>query len=164
MNTNASRFLPTDREARLKELDLEIVRLAIICKIRLLDPGIAERVLANDTSLCDIQHCNNAFRTLRGLLLMHYNELNAINAEADPQTMRVVAQNVRDALKGVIGGQLGGHGAMNPSSGRYLVLLPYCTRPVGSPGTAKSRQGEACTWTRPSRKACTSCACCCSVA
>ncbi len=39
MNTNASRFLPTDREARLKELDLEIVRLAIICKIRLLDPG-----------------------------------------------------------------------------------------------------------------------------
>ena len=51
-------------------------------------------------------------RTLRGLLLMHYNELNAINTEADPQTMRVVAQNVRDALKGVIGGQLGGHGAM----------------------------------------------------
>ena len=43
---------------------------------------------------------------------MHYNELNAINTEADPQTMRVVAQNVRDALKGVIGGQLGGHGAM----------------------------------------------------
>ncbi len=112
MNTNASRFLPTDREARLKELDLEIVRLAIICKIRLLDPGVAERVLANDTSLCDIQNCSNAFRTLRGLLLMHYNELNAINAEADPQTMRVVAQNVRDALKGVIGGQLGGHGAM----------------------------------------------------
>ena len=112
MNTNASRFLPTDREARLKELDLAIVRLAIICKIRLLDPGVAERVLANDTSLCDIQHCNNAFRTLRGLLLMHYNELNAINAETDPQTMRVVAQNVRDALKGVIGGQLGGHGAM----------------------------------------------------
>lgn len=112
MSTDARRFLPSDREARLKDLDLEIVRLAIICKIRLLDPGIAERVLANDTSLCDIENCRNAFRTLRGLLLMHYNELNAINAQADPQTMRVVAQNVRDALKGVIGGQLGGRGAV----------------------------------------------------
>lgn len=112
MYARADRFLPPDRQQRLQSLDLEIVRLAIICKIRLLDPGVAERVLANDTSLCDIQACKNAFITLRGLLLMHYNELNAIHAEADPQTMRVVAQNVRDALQGVIGGQLGGRKAV----------------------------------------------------
>ncbi len=112
MSPVASRFLPSDRQERLQDLDLEIVRLAIICKIRLLDPGVAERVLANDTSLCDIQACKNAFRTLRGLLFLHYNELNTLHAQTDPQTMRVVAQNVRDALQGVIGGQLGGRGAM----------------------------------------------------
>jgi hypothetical protein len=35
----------------LDEVDREVARLASICNVRILDPGIIERVLKNDASL-----------------------------------------------------------------------------------------------------------------
>ena len=39
-------------EHNLEELDREIGRLALICRVRLLDPGVVDRVLKGDGSVC----------------------------------------------------------------------------------------------------------------
>ena len=36
----------------LDEIDLEIARLATLCRVRILDPGVIERVLHQDASVC----------------------------------------------------------------------------------------------------------------
>ena len=70
----ANRFLPDEWENRLEEIDLEILHQAAICKIRLLEPGAVERVLAvvrhqatvrqatlDERCVCDaIRHAPNA--------------------------------------------------------------------------------------------------------
>jgi hypothetical protein len=36
----------------IDELDREIARLCLLCQVRILDPGIIERVLNKDASVC----------------------------------------------------------------------------------------------------------------
>jgi hypothetical protein len=55
----------------LSEVDKEVARLATICNVRLLDPGVIERVLANDASVCGTSN-PMAFEKLRNVLMMHY--------------------------------------------------------------------------------------------
>lgn len=58
-------------EQRLEDLDRELGRLALVCRIRLLDTGIVERVLKGDRSVCAAEH-RVAFDKLRGLLTLHF--------------------------------------------------------------------------------------------
>jgi hypothetical protein len=55
----------------IDELDREIARLALLCQVRILDPGIVERVLHNDASVCGTAN-PAAFAKLHNLLLMHF--------------------------------------------------------------------------------------------
>ena len=55
----------------LDELDREIARLASICQAKILDPGVVERVLHNDASVCATAN-PPAFAKLRNLLIMHF--------------------------------------------------------------------------------------------
>lgn len=54
----------------LEEIDREIARLALLCQIRILEPGAISRVLHRDASVCGT---NNplAFRMLRDMLMLH---------------------------------------------------------------------------------------------
>jgi hypothetical protein len=54
----------------LEEVDREIVRLAGLCQVRVLEPGTIGRVLKNDASVCAIAN-PVAFRKLRDLLMLH---------------------------------------------------------------------------------------------
>jgi hypothetical protein len=54
----------------LEELDREIVRLAGLCQVRILEPGTIGRVLKNDASVCAMAN-PLAFRKLRDLLMLH---------------------------------------------------------------------------------------------
>jgi hypothetical protein len=54
----------------LEETDLEIARLAVLAKVRILDPGVIRRVLQNDATVCGA-HNPIAFRKLRDLLMLH---------------------------------------------------------------------------------------------
>ena len=38
--------------ADLYEVDKEVARLAMLCRVRILDPGVLERVLKKDESVC----------------------------------------------------------------------------------------------------------------
>ena len=54
----------------LENVDREIARLALLCQVRILDPGVISRVLHRDTSVCGT--CNPlAFRMLRDMLMLH---------------------------------------------------------------------------------------------
>jgi len=55
-----------------QEIDAEIARLSLICKVRILEPGIIERVIKNDATVCGASD-PKAFEKLRGLLMMHYS-------------------------------------------------------------------------------------------
>lgn len=55
----------------LGELDREIARLAILCQVKILDPGVVARVLHKDASVCATDN-PRAFTRLRDLLMMHF--------------------------------------------------------------------------------------------
>ena len=54
----------------LDELDREIARLALLCQVRILDPGVIERVLQNDASVCGTAN-PAVFSKLHKMLIMH---------------------------------------------------------------------------------------------
>jgi hypothetical protein len=54
----------------LEEVDREIVRLARLCQVRVLEAGVVARVLKNDASVCATAN-PLAFRKLRDLLMLH---------------------------------------------------------------------------------------------
>jgi hypothetical protein len=55
---------------KLDDLDREIARLAQLCQVRILDPGVIERVLRKDAAVCDTAN-PVAFGKLHDMLMMH---------------------------------------------------------------------------------------------
>ena len=55
----------------LDEVDHEIARLATICGVKILEPGVIERVLHRDDSVCANSN-TLAFSKLHDMLLLHY--------------------------------------------------------------------------------------------
>ena len=54
----------------LEEIDREIARMAGLCEVKVLEPGVIGRVLKKDPSVCGTENAI-AFRKLRELLLLH---------------------------------------------------------------------------------------------
>ena len=54
----------------IDELDREICRLCLLCQVRILDPGIIERVLKKDASVCGASN-PVAFAKLHDMLLFY---------------------------------------------------------------------------------------------
>jgi hypothetical protein len=90
----------------IDEVDREVARLAMLCKVRILEPGVIERVLHNDASVCGT---NNpvAFDKLRNMLMMHYAvRTKAVGVVGEVQTEQIIA-HVVERLKKHIGDALG---------------------------------------------------------
>ena len=64
------RFLVGWWAKNLDQLDREIARLALLCEVRILDPGVIARVLRKDASVCG-SHNEVAFAKLHDLLMVH---------------------------------------------------------------------------------------------
>ena len=93
----------------LDEVDREIARLATICKVQVLDPGVIERILRNDESVCGTRNAA-AFKKLRDTLTMHYHlRAKAVGAVGEAETGRIIAAIV-ERLRQRIGSGLGGQG------------------------------------------------------
>jgi hypothetical protein len=94
----------------LNDLDREIARLATICSVRILDPGVVERVLQNDASVCGAKN-QLAFDKLRNTLMMHYQvRERALGSLGQAQTTALIQQIV-ESLRERIGERLGGAGS-----------------------------------------------------
>jgi|APFre7841882630_1041343.scaffolds.fasta_scaffold46563_2 hypothetical protein len=101
---------PKYRNARwtkhFDEIDREIAQLAAICQVPLLDPGVIERVLHNDTLVCGSQN-PRAFEKLRSLLMMHYSVRDrAVVALGEKETMLIMNEIV-ERLRSRYGDRLG---------------------------------------------------------
>jgi hypothetical protein len=85
-------------EKQIGTVDDEIARLSFILGIPLLDPGVVERVVAGDESVC--RKANPAvFRKLKGLVGMHYTLTNdSLQALGREQTAKVLAE-IRERLQ-----------------------------------------------------------------
>jgi hypothetical protein len=88
------------------EIDKEIARLALICKVPLLDPGVIERVLHNDTLVCGTQN-PRAFEKLRQLLMMHYSVRDRALETLGPEETNQIMQEIVARLRARLGDRLG---------------------------------------------------------
>lgn len=93
----------------LDDVAREVARLSIACDVRILDPGIIERVLKNDASVCGTRN-PAGFAKLRGALMMHYHVRDqTTGALGEAQTRELIDQIVERVRKQV-GDRLGGGG------------------------------------------------------
>ena len=91
----------------LDDVDREIARLATICNVRILDPGVIERVLKNDDSDCGSKN-SIAFNKLRSTLMMHYHVREKTRgAVGEAVTAALIAEIVK-SLRQKFGEKLGG--------------------------------------------------------
>jgi hypothetical protein len=85
----------------LEDIDREVGRLALLCQVRILEPGVIDRVLRGDRSVCGTDN-PRAFAKLRDLLLMHFTLRREWAAElGEAQTMAIessVIERLRKAL------------------------------------------------------------------
>jgi hypothetical protein len=73
-----------------EEIDQEIAKYALLCKVRLLDTGVLKRVLNDDATVCGATN-PAMFRKLRNLLMMHYSvREKAVVALGPEETLRIV--------------------------------------------------------------------------
>jgi hypothetical protein len=90
----------------LENVDREVARLATICKVRILEPGVIERVVKGDDTVCGSKN-PPGFQKLRQALMMHYHvREQAVGAIGQAQTTALVHQVV-DRLRARFGDALG---------------------------------------------------------
>jgi hypothetical protein len=107
MSERPGEFGTTWWAKNLDEVDGEIARLATICRVRILDEGVIERVLKNDASVCGSSN-PVGFGKLRSTLMMHYHVRDqAVSALGEAQTAALVRRIVAQ-LRERIGERLGG--------------------------------------------------------
>lgn len=82
----------------LEDIDTEIARLALLCQVRILDPGVVERVVRKDASVCGT---NNpiAFEKLHNLLAMHFGVRDSAGVVHGQAIASLVEQQVIDRLR-----------------------------------------------------------------
>ena len=92
------------RTDTLEELDHELGRLALLCKVPILEPGVIERVLHGDRLVCGTDN-PVAFAKLRDLLMMHFAVHKKWAAEmGEPQVIAIekdVIERLRKSLPGL---------------------------------------------------------------
>ena len=78
----------------IEELDREIARLCLLSQVRILDPGIIERVLKNDPSVCGTSN-PVAFAKLHDMLMFYFaNRQKSVDAVGQLQTEQIEAHVV----------------------------------------------------------------------
>jgi hypothetical protein len=93
----------------LDDIDREVARLATICRVRLLDPGVIERVLASDESVCGSKN-KVAFDKLHNALKMHYHVRDQTVGIIGEQATAAVVAEIVASIRARLGKQLGGEG------------------------------------------------------
>jgi len=82
----------------LDEIDREIARLATLCRVRILEPGVIERVLHKDDSVCGSSNAI-AFKKLHDMLMLHFAvREKSVDAVGQAQTA-AIEQYVIERLK-----------------------------------------------------------------
>jgi hypothetical protein len=80
----------------IDELDREIGRLCTLCQVRILDPGIIERVLKKDASVCGTSN-PSAFAMLHDMLMFYFAiRKKSVDAVGQVETQQIEAHVVEE--------------------------------------------------------------------
>ena len=83
----------------LDELDYEIARMALLCQVKVLEPGVIERVWKKDASVCGTAN-PVAFQKLHDLLMMHFRiREKTVEAVGQAQTAQLEAHIIERLRK-----------------------------------------------------------------
>lgn len=92
---------------QFEQLDNQILQEAALCQIRILDPGVIERVLQDDKLVCGAEN-PAAFAKLRSLAMIHYSLWDkAVVALGQEGAVRIMTE-IRDRMRARYGDSLGG--------------------------------------------------------
>ena len=76
----------------------ELLRLAIACDVKLVEPGVIERILKNDTSVCG-RHNELGFEKLHKLLMMTYDSLGKSVDRIGASETKHILETIRHRLE-----------------------------------------------------------------
>ena len=107
MSDKLNEFGTTYWAKSLDEVDREIARYATMCNVRILDPGVIERVLKNDESVCGSKN-PAAFTKLRNTLMLHYHVREQEASQLGEAQTALLVKSIVDKLRERIGERLGG--------------------------------------------------------
>ncbi|MGZ5117439.1 MAG: hypothetical protein ACXWCY_05720 [Burkholderiales bacterium] len=85
----------------LDDIDQEIARLATLCQVKVLEPGVIERVLHKDESACGTSNAL-AFRKLHDMLMLHFairqKAADAIGQTQTGEIERYIVERLKKAF------------------------------------------------------------------
>ena len=88
----------------LDEVDQEIARLATLCQVKVLEPGVIERVLRKDESTCGTSNAL-AFRKLHDMLMLHFairqKAADVIGQAQTAEIEKYIVERLRKVFPGV---------------------------------------------------------------
>jgi hypothetical protein len=76
----------------------ELLNLAIACNVRLREPGVIERVLKNDLTVCGRKN-EEGFRKLRSLLIAFYDSVGKAAERIGPEDTRKIIEAITEQKK-----------------------------------------------------------------
>lgn len=76
----------------------ELMRLAIACDVRLRDPGVIERILKNDPTVCGRKN-PRGFEKLRKLLMATYDSLGKAIDRIGPGETKKIAVAIAERMQ-----------------------------------------------------------------
>ena len=80
----------------IEEVDREIGRLCLLCQVRILDPGVIERVLKKDDSVCGTANAV-AFAKLHDMLMLYFGmRKKSVAGVGEVQTAQIEAHVIEE--------------------------------------------------------------------
>jgi hypothetical protein len=92
---------------QIDEVMSEITRQAAISQVRLLDPGVIDGVIANNSAVAGSNN-PRSFKKLRDALMLGFMIRENSIAKMGPVETAALIDNIREQLKARMGGRLGG--------------------------------------------------------
>ena len=77
----------------------ELVHLAVACDVRLNDPGVVERIIRDDMSVCGRKN-EIGFRKLRKLLMATFDSLGKAIDRIGPGEVKMIRDSIRRHMEG----------------------------------------------------------------
>jgi hypothetical protein len=76
----------------------ELLRLTTVCGVNLREPGVVERIVKNDETVCRKKN-TIGFRKLRDLVMATFNSLNKAADRIGPEETRVIVDALMERLE-----------------------------------------------------------------
>ena len=90
----------------LEETDREIARLALLCEVKILEPGVIERILRRDASVCGVEN-PAAFSKLHDMVVLHVavnmRSIDALGPALTAQIEAAIIERLRKPYAALVG-------------------------------------------------------------